>query len=338
MRKSRLSEADDMLLHDVLPEFATWLNTTENSAIETRKTYLTKLRAVERWLGPTPTLADVTEVALRRFHTEMGTRLANNTVRVSLFACRTFGRWMVERGYCEVNPAASVEAPHPNEPHRVVPTDAEVTALLDACGRLVDPYRVLLARALVSTLIYGGMRRNELLQIHVKHVDLRRGEVLIARAKGGSSYTCCPHQDAITAIREYLRVRYPIEGGWLWAQDRARRLGDEGLRHLLDELCCIAGMPDYEGLQPHGIRHNFAMRLLIGGANLHDVSMALNHSSITTTADIYLHRSMTRLHHVADKAALRPDPKQALPQPANKPAQEVRTPKRARVEIRKRSR
>jgi integrase len=58
------------------------------------------------------------------------------------------------------------------------------------------------------------------------------------------------------------------------------------VRDFMTSSCKRANVPI---LSPHALRHSHAVHLLEAGANLKYVSARLGHSTITMTADIYLH-------------------------------------------------
>lgn len=325
-RKSKLTQdAEAMTLINLLQEYARWLTDSSKLAVSTQQTYLSDARSFSHWLGATAVVADVTTPALRRYMAEYRKTHRPRSENTNLFALRKLGSYMLEQGFAAVNPALALEPPKLDKAQRETPTDDQVTDLLAACERIADPYRSALARGVVSTLVFGGMRRAELLGLKVGDIDIRRGEIHLRRTKGGKELTIAPHRCCIDAVRDWLRMRHSIKGEWLWAQDRTRRLGDQGLKTLLEELAASAGMKGCKALLPHSIRHNFATRLSRAGVELDAIREALGHSDIKTTA-LYLHSDVARLHELSHLAELKP----------SKPAVEGK-PKAAEPEPRKRS-
>ena len=64
------------------------------------------------------------------------------------------------------------------------------------------------------------------------------------------------------------------------------------------DLLAAAGMPHQRF---HDLRHAFATWQLSTGADLHDVSRALGHASITTTANVYAHVTDAMRERVAER-------------------------------------
>jgi len=172
---------------------------------------------------------------------------------------------------------------------RLLVTDEEVNQLLQACERQKDPRIVALSRALVSVLVYTGLRREELLTLHVSDVQFDDKSILVRSGKGGKSRTVYPHPDCLTALREWIALRpKDCKHTFLWARDSSRRIYDEGCMSILETVKAIAGLADHVNIKPHSLRHNYATRLLKNGADLRSIQSALGHAQLTTTA-IYLH-------------------------------------------------
>ena len=105
------------------------------------------------------------------------------------------------------NPAAKITLPKLDAATRLVVTDAEVSALLDACERQRTVRQIALCRAVLSSMIYGGLRRGEVYSLRVWDVNLLEKSLLVRNGKGGKSrkiYVCA---DAVNALREWLAVR-----------------------------------------------------------------------------------------------------------------------------------
>jgi len=106
---------------------------------------------------------------------------------------------------------------------------------------LISAYRCTLARAVIATVAFAGMRRAELLGIRVQDVNLRAGEIHLVRTKGGKSLTVVPAPAALQAIREYLEVRHKdANTDKLFCIDRGRPLGTVGLRTLMRDVASAA--------------------------------------------------------------------------------------------------
>ncbi len=179
-------------------------------------------------------------------------------------------------------------------------TDEAVGQLANACYTYRD-------RLLVMLLRETGVRRGELLGLHlvdVQDFDVTRRIRIIRRkdnpngaiAKGTEREIPVLHnQDAVKeAFHAYLLEEYPPEAekqghGMLFVNLEGEYIGHAmsaaRLNKLFDQLYERTGVKAY----PHLLRHTFATRMLQAGYLDQYVQQLLGHRSIVTTKDIYSH-------------------------------------------------
>ena len=308
-----------MLLHDALNDFVLYLRHEQGAALTTRKGYGASLREFLRWMQadggyPAPTLTDFCVPTLKRYLYHLGGRgLRPRTVRSKFHALKAFGAFLVGQSAMDDNPAQAVTMPKKDAARRVVTTDDEVTALLEGCDRIGNARRSGLAKAIISVLAFGALRRQELLDLRLADVNLPEKSLLVRCGKGSKSRKVFICQTGIDALREWIALRGESKAEYLFLYDRARRISQEGLRVLVEDVKACAGLKGAEHIKPHSIRHNAATRLLRNGANIRDVQQFLGHTDIKTTA-MYLHTSEEQLRSVAELTSIKPT---IRPQPAS---------------------
>lgn len=204
------------------------------------------------------------------------------------------------------NSAKKVLLPKKDAAVRRLVSDDEVVRLLEACERLPTPKEIALAHAMISVLVYAGLRRQELLDLHVSDVNVNEGALLVRSGKGSKSrrvFLCCACRDA---LREWIAVRQKdCRHDYLWAHDRSRRIAEDGIANLLKRLKSIAGLREHDNIQPHSLRHNCATRLMKNGASLSGIQSFLGHTNVSTT-QIYLHVDEEQLRSIAELTAIIP--------------------------------
>jgi site-specific recombinase XerD len=188
-------------------------------------------------------------------------------------------------------------------------TDAEVCALMGACGRYAPIG--LRDRALIALLYRAGLRINEALSLYPKDLDLADGSVRVLNGKGGRSRTVGLDPGAAAMLERWLMARarlnvYPTGGTHFSPGGRSRRRGMSGrspvgpgrspvfctlpgrpmsdayVRVLLKRLAARAGID--KRVHAHGLRHTHAAQLRAEGVDIGIISRQLGHASITTTA------------------------------------------------------
>ena len=269
------------------------------------------LRHFTDWLTdngyPDADLSAFTLPVLRRYQYHKSTNGARpRTVHSAFHSLRGLGEFLVANGALEENPARQVTLPKKDAAQRLTVTDADVSALFQACERVRTARQTALSRAVLSVLAYGGLRRSEICDLRLGDVNLADKSLLVRSGKGGKSRKVFVCSDAVNALREWLAVREKdCQGDWLFMYDRARRLHHQSIATLIESLKAAAGLRDNQAVKPHGLRHWCATNLLRNGANLRDVQQFLGHSDLMTTCR-YLHSSEEQLRNISELTALQP--------------------------------
>jgi integrase len=175
---------------------------------------------------------------------------------------------------------------------------------------------------LLLIAVATGARQGELLALrwrdidlaggaaHIRHTLIAQGRVLAEPKTESSRRTCLLPDIAVDALRRHRKaqLRRRLEAGSDWHDGDfvfCRANGTpmvattlrEQYRHVLD----AAGLP----FKPfHHLRHAYASLQIGEGEDLANISKALGHSSLSTTADIYAHltpKSQKRMAETMDR-------------------------------------
>lgn len=185
-----------------------------------------------------------------------------------------------------------------NQPH--IYSDAEISALLQACSRLHprDGLRPSTYLAFFSLLASTGLRLSEACRLHRRDVDLRGGLLAVREGKFGKSRLVPLHPASVEALARYAARRDALQdvprSEFFFRTDRASALTRstvEGtFRSMRDGLGWAshgrAGRP-----RIHDLRHTFAVRRLLRwyeeGADVNRKILALatylGHAKVTDT-------------------------------------------------------
>jgi site-specific recombinase XerD len=153
--------------------------------------------------------------------------------------------------------------------------------------------------AAVATLLFTGLRADELVRLTLDVVDLESGTLRVINGKGGKDRELPIVPRLAEILRAYLtEVRPQLPGAagsrglWLPLDARGRWRVAPGMpleRRWLHRLVARrVGAIVGRRLYPHALRHSFASRLRTQGADLALIQDALGHSEIGTTM-IYAH-------------------------------------------------
>jgi len=144
-------------------------------------------------------------------------------------------------------------------------------------------------------LIYScGLRRSELLNLKIIHVDSKRKLLIIKQSKGKKDRVVPLSERIILQLQDYYRVYRPKE--WLFeGQNKIEQYSERSLGNVLTQALVVAKIKKPVTL--HWLRHSYATHLLENGTDLRYIQEILGHSSSKTT-EIYTHVSTKSLQNI----------------------------------------
>lgn len=112
--------------------------------------------------------------------------------------------------------------------------------------------------ALISVMLYAGLRIEEATALRVEDLILRRGEerVRVARGKGNKERHVPMGQKLRRSIKRYLKV-HPTGSGYLFVTTSGERISENTARRTLYKYVRQSGISK-TGITPHDLRRTFA--------------------------------------------------------------------------------
>jgi integrase len=201
----------------------------------------------------------------------------------------------------------------------------QIEALLAAAGELDrrarPDQRHIARRAMLSTLVFSGMRIGELLSLRWRHVDLAHGRLYIGESKTDAGVR---HVELLPGLREVLatyragcqrtgpdELVFPTSNGRRLSRDNVRvRVFDRAVALANERRAAADLTPLPEGLTLHKLRHTCCALLFACGWELPRVMDTLGHADTSVTLRLYAHVMATdpaerdRLRALVDGAEL----------------------------------
>jgi integrase len=260
-------------------------------------------------------LAKLTPEDVQRMLADLSARgdLSPTTVRYAHAVLRiALGRAM-KSGRVSRNVAALVDPPS-GAAFELRPLAAEQIAAFRAAisGHRLEP--------LFLAALGTGLRQGELLALRWADVDLDAGTLTVRASLDPLSmelgepktdkarrtlHLPLPVRVALTRLQaEQASVRSAARRwdarGFVFATRTGGPLGSRNVTTEFQRVLARAGLPRQRF---HDLRHAFATLQLEAGAQLFEVSRALGHASITTTANTYAHFTDSMAERTADRMA-----------------------------------
>ncbi|MDD5388973.1 MAG: tyrosine-type recombinase/integrase [Gallionellaceae bacterium] len=219
------------------------------------------------------------------------------TLARTLSAWRSFFKHLVHLELVQVNPGIGIRPPKGDKRLPNALSVGDMAKLLDGPVEGVLEIR---DQAMFELMYSSGLRRAELIGLHLDSVDLREGEVRVI-GKGGRTRIVPVGKKAVAATQHWLARRSELapDTSALFVGIRGDRIGASALRLALNRLAEKRGV--MARVHPHALRHSFASHMLQSSGNLRAVQEMLGHSSVSTT-QIYTHLDMTHLRRAYQEA------------------------------------
>lgn len=221
-----------------------------------------------------------------------------SSLATRLSSLRSFFDFLLLRGEIQANPAKGVSAPRKQRPlPKNIDVD-EMDQLLD-----VDETDSLSVRdRAMMELMYGtGLRLAELVNINLKDIQLRRGELRVI-GKGSKERKVPFSGQAQEWLRRWMGVRVELANAGeeaLFVSKRGTRISHRSVQKRMEEWGQKQAIASH--VSPHKLRHSFATHILESSNNLRAVQELLGHENISTT-QIYTHLDFQHLAQVYDQA------------------------------------
>ncbi len=235
-------------------------------------------RLVDRFILPAYGRLPVEKVDrehIAKLHRKLGDRpcQANRVLEIAVKLFNLADEWKLRTGG---NPCRFVRK-YPEQRRERFLTDAEFRRLGDVLNEMeADGSLPTYPAAAIRLLMLTGCRRNEIVTLEWKNVDLEAGELRLPDSKTGPRMVPLSPV-AAQLLRELPRVQdnpHVIPGF-----RPGKHLAD--LNHYWDR---VREKADLAEVRLHDIRHSFASRALALGESLSMIGKLLGHSKIDTTS------------------------------------------------------
>lgn len=281
-------------LADVPPELEWFANL---GSFQTRRAYEASLQDFMRFTGIVrpDEFRTVTRAHIIAWRDDLAMRgLSGTTVRHRLAAISSLFEYLCDRNAVTHNPVKGVTRPPVDSYEGKTPAlgDHQARKLLDAP---VDDLRGKRDRAMLATLLYHALRRDELCRLRVKDAKHERRGVphLKVSGKGGKTRYLPLHPAAAGLINDYLLLagHGTDDDGALFRplhnsrEDDEQGITPDGLYKIVRAYSAALGFE----IGAHALRATAATNALDNQADIAKVQEWLGHANIATTR-IYDHR------------------------------------------------
>ena len=264
-----------MALTDSILNYRRFLK-RRNYSKYTLRNYMNTLRHFVLWLDVP--IEQVTHKKLLAFIDHLlRQRLTPKTINCYLDSIRGFYDYLINEE--DVAMTNTVKRGYSLRLSRPLPRylrDEEVSRLFDVIDSPRD-------RAMFKLMLRCGLRVEEVANLTLAALDLRRGQVFVYEGKGAKDRVVYLSKDAYEGLVEYLKVRPYSRAKKVFLVDKGRFEGKpilvRGVQHRMQHYAQKAGLK----VCCHQLRHTMATQLLNADADIVTIQDLLGHTRVKTT-------------------------------------------------------
>lgn len=229
------------------------------------------------------------------YHGRSSLNWSSNTYLNYHKSLRVFFRWCVKEGQLKSNPTDSIELPKLEKRLPKGLSKQQAERILEIVRNYPYDNNYLRYRnyAIFSTLIFSGIRKQELINLKYSDVDLENLSLFVRQGKGCKDRIIPISYQLAEAMKRYIEVRkkaYKTCPEFFASYTYDMGFTDSGFKRLIIKISKVSGIK----FTAHSLRHTFATLMLEGGCDLFSLSKVMGHTDIKTTT-IYLGASVQHL-------------------------------------------
>jgi integrase/recombinase XerD len=216
------------------------------------------------------------------------TGVKKSTVRTYWSKLYPFFEWLRIRKHIRVNPLNDMRRPSVTWDDLKYLKRQDIERILAAIHNPRTGELLLMKRnlAMFYTLLYCGLRREELITLHIRDIDFER-KLLTVRAENSKiprTRHIPLHSQAIMYLKDYLKERKSYTTPFLFvSRHKDTMLSRDGLTDIVKTLNMRSGVK----FHLHQFRHTFAVNFLKTSNNIAKLKQLLGHTDIKMTM-VYL--------------------------------------------------
>ena len=227
--------------------------------------------------------------------------ITNRTINRKVSSLNSYYKFLLKTESIIINPLVKHKALKTNKKVQIPFSEDELKTVISDLEKETD-FKGLRNRLIVELFYATGIRRIELVQIKLSHIDLANKTLKVLGKRNKERFIPLISSVVETA-KEYLLIRNELETiqdeQYLFLTKKGLKIYETLVYRIINDYFSKASSKVKRS--PHILRHSFATHLLNQGANLNAVKELLGHSSLAAT-QVYTHNSIAELKKVYSNA------------------------------------
>lgn len=287
---------------DAIQKFLDYLKVEKNYSSHTLMAYKNDLVGFEQYLQkikPDASIVKATYSSCRGWLVALSQRgLDNRSINRKVSTLRSFYSFLLKIREIEKSPLSQHKPIKVKKNLRVPISKEEMKRVFDSLT--IDSFSDARDRLLIELFYATGMRRAELINLHLVDLDLSQMTVNVL-GKRNKERRIPLLNSLLVPIEAYLKFRkdhlahIKQESTYLFITDSGNPVYADWVYKRVNQI--FKTFSQKKVCSPHILRHSFATHLLTEGANIQEIKELLGHSSLAST-EVYAKNDIQGLRKV----------------------------------------
>ena len=227
--------------------------------------------------------------------------IANTSINRKISSLKSFYKFLLKTKQIEASPLLKHKALKAPKKLQIPFSEKELDLVLNQI-RYTDDFDGLRDRLIVDLFYTTGIRRDELINLQLRNVDVSNGTIKVLGKR--NKERIIPILPVVESqIKKYVQERAAIQSitdvEYFFLLSKGVKLNNSFVYRLINYY--FSNVSEKVKKSPHILRHTFATHLLNNGADINSVKELLGHSSLAST-QVYTHSSLAELKKVYGSA------------------------------------
>ncbi|MCF6350723.1 MAG: tyrosine-type recombinase/integrase [Flavobacteriaceae bacterium] len=226
-------------------------------------------------------------------------KITNKTINRKISSLKTFYKFLMRLKEIKETPLQKHKALKTPKRVNVPFNNKEIEKALNIIGENND--FISIRNKMIIELLYAtGIRRNELITLQIKDIDLEQQVIKVLGKRDKERYI--PLLKSIQkTMKEYLKIRkeYSQQNDYLFITKKEKKMYGTLVYRIIKHY--FSAVSSKVKKSPHILRHAFATHLLNEGADLNAVKELLGHASLAST-QVYTNSSLSKIKQTYNQA------------------------------------
>ncbi|MDA3883469.1 MAG: tyrosine-type recombinase/integrase [Bacteroidales bacterium] len=280
---------------ELLSQYLNYLTYEKRSSKYTVTSYKIDLRDFIAFIDTT-IISECTDKTIRNWVVSLSEKdLTPRSINRKITAVRSFFLFLQKQRKVKDNPTNKIKSLKTKKRLPYFIEQKSILTLLDSID-FGEGFSAQRNKIIIELLYTTGMRRSELVNLHVHSIDFQQKTVKV-HGKRNKERIIPLIEETTKHIKEYLLERNKItkDNTYLIVTDLGKKSYDNLIYRIVKKYTSY--ITTIEKKSPHVLRHTFATHLLNEGADLNDIKELLGHANLSAT-QIYTHNSFEKLKDI----------------------------------------